>query len=197
MCAIENLDQEIRKIFLGLHTVFIFTKCMNEVRHSLGLRARRQKIVIRFPTKRQIFLAAKMFVPTHCCTCMVRSGGYAAELWSSTTTCLDLYARIWICAWSFGCGIGDHGRTPCCSTFTPILVLLELTILQILGSAHQSRMARLNIYLFSMSRIGMRAPLHRLTLFAWGTGKLSKCMRENVFIPASVNFAMYGKWASS
>jgi len=43
----------------------------------------------------------------------------------------------------------------------------------------------------------MRAPLHRLTLFALGTGKFSKCVRENVSISASINFAMYGKWAGS
>lgn len=66
-----------------------------------------------------------------------------------------------------------------------------------LGGAHQIRMARLNIYLFSMSRIGMRAPLQRLTLFALGTGKFSKCMRESVCISASINFARYGKWAGS
>lgn len=52
-------------------------------------------------------------------------------------------------------------------------------------------------YLFSMSRIRMRAPLHRLNLFALSTGKFSKCMRENVCISASINFAMYGKWAGS
>jgi hypothetical protein len=106
-------------------------------------------------------------------------------------------ARIWIRAWSFGCGMGDHGRIPCCSMFRQILGLLKLTILQILGGEPQSRMARLNIYLFSMLRIGMRAPSYRLTLFAIGTGRYSKCMRENVCISASINFAMYGKWVGS
>jgi len=86
--------------------------------------------------------------PTHCCICMVGSGGYAAGLWSSPTTYLDLCARIWIRAWSFGCGMGDHGRIPCCSMFRPILGLLKLTILRVLGGAHRSRMARLNITSF-------------------------------------------------
>ena len=81
--------------------------------------------------------------------------------------------------------------------FRQILGLLKLTILQILGGEPQSRMARLNIYLFSMLRIGMRAPSYRLTLFAIGTGRYSKCMRENVCISASINFAMYGKWVGS
>jgi len=81
--------------------------------------------------------------------------------------------------------------------FRPILGLLKLTIVQVLGGAHQSQMARLNIYLFSMSRTGMRAPLHRLTLFAFSTGKFSRRMRENVCISACRNFAMYGKWAGS
>jgi hypothetical protein len=143
------------------------------------------------------FFAAKMSWPTHCSTCMVDSGVYAAGLWSSPTTCLDLYARIGIRVWNFGCGMGDHGRIPCCSVFRPILELLKLTILQILGGAHQSRMARLNIYLFSISRLGMHAPLHRLTLFALGTGKYSKCMTENGCNFASINFAMCGKWAGS
>ena len=149
VCAIENVDQEICKIFLGLHTVLIlvFTKCMNGVGHSVELRATRQKSGIRFPTKRGIFLAAKVPGPTHCCTCMVGSGGYAAGLWSSLTTCLDLYARIRTRAWSFGCGMGDHGRIPCCSMFRPILGQLKLTILQILGGAQQSRCLHLYIAL--------------------------------------------------
>ena len=195
--ALENLDQEICKIFLGLLTALIFTKCVNGVGNSVELRATRQKSGIWFATKRGIFLAAKMSGPTHCCTCVVGSGGYAAGLWSSPITCLDLCARIWIRAWSFGCGMGDHGRIPCCSMFRPILGLFKLTFLQILGGAHRIRKARLNIYLFSMSRIGMRAPLHLLTLFAFGTGKCSRRMKGNVWTSESRNFAMYGKWAAS
>ena len=52
MCALENLDQEICKISHGLHTVLIFTKCMNGVGNSVELRATRQKSGIQFPTKR-------------------------------------------------------------------------------------------------------------------------------------------------
>jgi len=39
VCALENLDQEIYKISLGLHTVLIFTKCMNGVGNSVELVA--------------------------------------------------------------------------------------------------------------------------------------------------------------
>jgi hypothetical protein len=87
-------------------------------------------------------------------------------------------ARIWMHAWSFGCGVGDHGTIPNCSMFRLILGPLILTIQWILGGAHQSRVARLNICLCSMSRIGMRAHLHHFSLYAVGTGKFSKCERK-------------------
>ena len=64
--------------------------------------------------------------------------------------------------------------------FRPILGLFILTFLQILGGAHRNRMARLNIYLFLMWKVGMRAPLHLLTLFAFGTGKFSRRVKGNV-----------------
>ena len=80
VCAIENLDKEICQMFLRLRTVLVFTKCMNGVGYLVELQATRQKSGIRFPTKRGIFLAANMPGPTHCCICMVSSGGYAAGL---------------------------------------------------------------------------------------------------------------------